>query len=372
LRFHSPEVAKNVERNQQTQNNNLTHFINIASLEPIIPLFQEDTYKKMDNSNLMQNLLLYRSGGGNQNYDEAGLGPQDNNSNLMQNLLLYRSGGGNQNYDEAGQGPHDQMGYGGFPAGGLLASYLQQQHQQEQQTAAAHAAAMGESSLQNFSGLGSGLAYPAQHGLMNQPTLNSEYEANRFLLQKAQQGGNWIGDMSGEGDPYAENGILGPWSATSAGLLGNMAISNQGKGKKMRKKPKDKPKRPLSAYNIFFREERNRILEEIPEADSKEESADGTGRKRKKRPHGKIGFESLAKVIGQRWQALTPDQVDYYKKKAQGDMVRYKHEMDAYVAKEGKKAHNDDSEGSQGDQAYATANAESNAAPDAKRLKLDS
>jgi hypothetical protein len=142
----------------------------------------------------------------------------------------------------------------------------------------------------------------------------------------------WIGNMTGQGDPYAENGILGPWSAFSAGLLGNMVLSSQEKGKKVRKKPKDKPKRPLSAYNIFFKEERHRILQELPEQESKADPEAGGGRKRKKRPHGKIGFESLAKEIGRRWQDLNPEQAAYYKEKANGDMVRYKKEMEAYTS----------------------------------------
>ena len=47
------------------------------------------------------------------------------------------------------------------------------------------------------------------------------------------------------------------------------------------------------------KEERQRILEKIPEGDEKEGAAasgDAKTRKRKKKPHGKIGFENLAKV----------------------------------------------------------------------------
>jgi hypothetical protein len=153
-----------------------------------------------------------------------------------------------------------------------------------------------------------------------------------------QQGGEpstWFGDMTGQGDVYAENGILGPWSARSAGLLGSMVIEGEEKDKKIRKKPKDKPKRPLSAYNIFFKEERTRILSVLPEGEETKETDGGTGtgkgRKRKQKPHGKIGFESLAKIIGQRWQELKADQVSYYKQKAQQDTLRYKHEMEAYL-----------------------------------------
>jgi hypothetical protein len=196
-----------------------------------------------------------------------------------------------------------------------------------------------------------------------------QHQQQQQQLQQ-QPTGQWIGDMSGEGDPYAESGILGPWSATSAGLLGKMASNapTETKTKKVRKKPKDRPKRPLSAYNIFFKEERARILEEIPtekdekeagsgkdekddkEKDEKDETeekvvkaeeeqeppADGSKpiRKRKKLPHGKIGFESLAKVIGQRWQDLESDEVKYYKDKAEEDMKRYKIEMEVYLSKQ--------------------------------------
>ena len=45
-------------------------------------------------------------------------------------------------------------------------------------------------------------------------------------------------------------------------------------------------------------------------------------RKRKRRPHGKIGFESLAKTIGRRWQELGKEEATYYKDKAAEDMAK--------------------------------------------------
>ncbi|KAL7465326.1 hypothetical protein ACHAXS_005654 [Conticribra weissflogii] len=136
--------------------------------------------------------------------------------------------------------------------------------------------------------------------------------------------------------------------------------------KASKKKVKGKPKRPLSAYNLFFKEERERILESIPESDQKKRikiSIDGKGMSKseenrdpkfdichekrcdakdfdqkdkngKKIPHGKIGFENLAKLIGKRWQELEPDKAAKYKKLAGKDMKRYKEEMEIFLTRE--------------------------------------
>jgi hypothetical protein len=165
---------------------------------------------------------------------------------------------------------------------------------------------------------------------------------NRQLPHDWQLRGNeMITSQTSENDSLSESLMQSPWSTTSAGLLGGMTSSTapEQKPKKARKKPKDKPKRPLSAYNIFFKEERQRILEEIPES---KPSASSNPRKRKKSPHGKIGFETLAKVIGRRWQDLASDQVERYKQLANEDMQRYKTEMEIYLSKVDKDDGNDD------------------------------
>lgn len=252
--------------------------------------------------------------------------------------------GGEQQQQQPGAGMTDpsMMNFAGYPA--LMQQYFQQQQQQQQLQ---QAAAM-DPRLAGFGG------FPGMAGLD---------QSRMLMLSQQQQWGmgaaaaNMPTDPSA--DPYAENGILGPWSATSAGLLGKMASTSttDPKGKRFRKKPKDRPKRPLSAYNLFFKAERARILEGIPEDKdkkdedakegeegkkeepeaTKEEGEEEGGKegkpKKKKRPHGKIGFESLAKVIGQRWQDLAPDQVEHYKKLAEVDMKRYKQEMEVYLGK---------------------------------------
>lgn len=85
------------------------------------------------------------------------------------------------------------------------------------------------------------------------------------------------------------------------------------KSKLNRKKPKDAPRRPLSAYNYFFKDERVRIItEDLP---------------------GTIGFHNMTKTIGTRWKALSEEERASYKERASVDKVRYRNEMDEYNAK---------------------------------------
>ena len=76
------------------------------------------------------------------------------------------------------------------------------------------------------------------------------------------------------------------------------------------------PRRPLSAYNIFFKEQRAQLLAE--------RQAQG------KAGGEKIGFEKMAKTIGKRWKELAPEELERCKKLAKEDTERYRREMDAY------------------------------------------
>lgn len=132
------------------------------------------------------------------------------------------------------------------------------------------------------------------------------------------------------------------------------------------------PRRPLSAYNFFFSEERERVLAAIPDPDGttpaqKKEEADAaaaalekkgqstaeTERKAsetaarllnirdakniKRRPHrkshGKIAFKDLARLIGKRWRALKDDEKVKYNELAEKDLQRYNEQMKEYNSK---------------------------------------
>jgi hypothetical protein len=91
--------------------------------------------------------------------------------------------------------------------------------------------------------------------------------------------------------------------------------------KKSKKKPSsDRPKRPLSAYNLFFQSERERILRNAPERPG--------GRPR--RSHGKIGFAPLARAIADRWNSIEGWERRFYDEKAALDKIRYSRELEEW------------------------------------------
>lgn len=80
----------------------------------------------------------------------------------------------------------------------------------------------------------------------------------------------------------------------------------------------EKPKRPLTAYNMFFQNERQVLLDTLPVT------------KKSKRGHGKIAFADLAKVIGKRWKEADPDTLAHYYERANQDKLRYHQAMSEY------------------------------------------
>ena len=161
---------------------------------------------------------------------------------------------------------------------------------------------------------------------------------------------------------YAWNVANGTVAGVQSGSTGTLALSeDQTNGdtvsqsssqglKPAKKKTKDpnKPKRPLSAYNIFFKEQRAKMLGEQaeeeaikdPEGDSTADIEDGrrteltserTKLNRKRKRHG-IPFEQMAKEIGKRWRQITPESLQEIQARADTDKARYVREMAVYSA----------------------------------------
>ena len=118
----------------------------------------------------------------------------------------------------------------------------------------------------------------------------------------------------------------------------SMGNAGAGKGSKsktgsgIKNKDTDKPKRPLSSYNLFFQAERAKILETTP---SKYEG------NKPRRSHGKIGFASLARTIAGKWNNIDPETRKHFDQLAAKDKERYKREMEVWKAKESMKKSNE-------------------------------
>ena len=92
-----------------------------------------------------------------------------------------------------------------------------------------------------------------------------------------------------------------------------------------KKKPKGMPKRPLSAYNLYFQAERTKIIANQQE---------GNG--------PRIGFEGLGKIIGKQWRDLSSIDKKDYEKLAKKDSERYRKEMDIYHEMKAKRFEEED------------------------------
>jgi len=88
-----------------------------------------------------------------------------------------------------------------------------------------------------------------------------------------------------------------------------------------RKNPSGKPTRPLSAYNLFYRDERVKWLAETAQGDQSKNS---------KQIEPKNRFLDMGKAISGRWRLLSGEERIKYEEVAQEDKKRYDKEMTEY------------------------------------------
>lgn len=84
--------------------------------------------------------------------------------------------------------------------------------------------------------------------------------------------------------------------------------------RKRRPRPKDYPKRPLSAYNIFFKETREEIIANAKDPDAAD-------------------FQNMARQIAARWKDLGEEEKERVKRLAEEDMLKYREKVKLYEEK---------------------------------------
>jgi hypothetical protein len=87
------------------------------------------------------------------------------------------------------------------------------------------------------------------------------------------------------------------------------------------RKPIDKPKRPISAYNLFFQMEHLKIIGD----DRHVKTSRG-----KSRGSNKVGFAELARTVSQRWKVVDPTTRLRLSEISNQDKFRYRKDMDEY------------------------------------------
>lgn len=110
---------------------------------------------------------------------------------------------------------------------------------------------------------------------------------------------------------------MGKTEGTSVAEGKPMKAAKATGSRKAKVKKPGMPRRPLSAYNLFFKEERARLLAERDAQHRDSDEKQGL-------------FETMAKTVAKRWKEISPERMRRYQEEAMLDSARYRREMEEY------------------------------------------
>ena len=146
---------------------------------------------------------------------------------------------------------------------------------------------------------------------------------------------------SGRNDPFKDNGS----DVTSGGRRIDLSSIPYPVTTRNASGEKIEPLRPLSAYNYFFRDERERVVnpEAAPPLEFSQERAerllldhwnqDRTKKRSHRKTHGKISFTDLSKLVSRRWKELSDEGRAFFQTIATADFKRFQAEGGTHPTK---------------------------------------
>jgi hypothetical protein len=133
-----------------------------------------------------------------------------------------------------------------------------------------------------------------------------------------------------------------PRSSQEMKNASNKREEKKDKTKKKFKKEEGRPKRPLSAYNVFFQFARVKLLNGEDCTQVRQEDVDAmwlatepssVGKRPHRKSHGKISFREMAKKVASKWNALDEKTRSLFELRAKIDRDRYMLEMEIWKQK---------------------------------------